>query len=456
MRHPLALPLLAIAAASSSVGCGVAPPEDEGPADAAPLVLAPWAKKIDGQIESTTLVSGAEGDIYLGGTFKGDVTFGGGWLSGEEVGTLFVAHLDPQGEHEMSGSTGADDELRSMAVGPDGSFYVAGAFDGSVNFGTGKLTGENDGYWAAFNADGTSAYALAIAGKAWIYVDSVVTTPDGGVVIGARADDTTDFGVGTISTAQGQAQMVVAAYDRDGKHLWEQRINGYAIDQVSLAADRDGNVFLAGSTYQNVVIGGTTLSYATFVAKLDSEGTVTWVRSTSKESSYLPALHGLSADEEGNVYLAGYYYYEPFEIGGVKVPPSQTQNSYVIKLSPDGKGLWAKGFLSDNSAQTIQIAPAKGGDLLVALTSYYPVDFGGGPIGHVADTDLLVARFDAKGNHMKSVALDGTQNEWVLDLAADPTGKPVIVGMFDKRLDIGEDRLVASGGSTMFVTRLDL
>lgn len=155
-----------------------------------------------------------------------------------------------------------------------------------------------------------------------------MTTPDGGVVIGARADDTTDFGVGTISTAQGQAQMVVAAYDRDGKHLWEQRINGYAIDQVSLAADRDGNVFLAGSTYQNVVIGGTTLSYATFVAKLDSEGTVTWVRSTSKESSYLPALHGLSADEEGNVYLAGYYYYEPFEESGAsRCPPRRRRTA---------------------------------------------------------------------------------------------------------------------------------
>lgn len=454
MRFPFALPLLAIAAVSSA-GCGVAPPEDEGPADAAPLVLDPWAMKIDGRLSPTAVVSGAAGDVYLGGTFQGNVTFGGGWLTGEDEGTLFVAHLDPQGEHEMSGSTGANDELRSMAVGPDGSFYAAGAFDGSVNFGTGKLTGEHDGYLAAFNADGTSAYGLALPGKGWVYVDGVVTTPDGGVVIGARADDTTDFGAGTISTAQGQAQMVVAAYDRNGKHLWEQRINGYAIDQVFLAADQDGSVLLGGSTYQNVVIGGTTVSYATFVAKLDSEGAVAWVRTTSNESGYLPALRGLSADEEGNVYLAGYYYYDPFAIGGVQVPPSQTQNSYLIKLSPDGEGLWAKGFVSDNSAPSIQIAPAKGGDVLVALTSYYPVDFGGGPVGHVADTDLLIARFDAKGNHLKSMALDGNEDEWVLDLAADPTGKPVIVGMFDNLVDIGKDRLVASGGADTFVARLD-
>ena len=43
------------------------------------------------------MVSGADGDIYLGGTFQGAVSFGGGWLDGVEAGTLFVAHLDPDG-----------------------------------------------------------------------------------------------------------------------------------------------------------------------------------------------------------------------------------------------------------------------------------------------------------------------------------------------------------------------
>ncbi len=80
----------------------------------APLVLEPWAWKFGGNVTPSAVASGPDGDIYLGGTFQGSVSFGGGWLDGTDPGTLFVAHLDPKGGHVMSGSTGADDELRSF------------------------------------------------------------------------------------------------------------------------------------------------------------------------------------------------------------------------------------------------------------------------------------------------------------------------------------------------------
>ena len=125
------------------------------------------------------------------------------------------------------------------------------------------------------------------------------------------------------------------------------------------------------------------------------------------------------------------------------------------KLSAEGTGIYAKGFPVDNYQHNMEIAAAKGGELLLAMTAYYPVDFGGGPLGLVADTNLLLARFDAKGNHLKSMALDGNEDEWVIDLAADPSGNPVVLGMFDNLLDIGKDRLVATGGANMFLARMD-
>ncbi len=456
MRLPLGLTLLAIAAASTA-GCTTDPEPDEsgdGAGDAAPAAFEPWARKFGGTLSPTSMASGLDGDIYLGGTFQGTASFGGGWLDAPDYGTLFVAHLDPQGDHVMSGSTGAEDELRSVAVSSGGAMYVSGDFHGSVNFGTGKLTGENDGYLAGFNPSGTSAFGLAISGVAQVYVDGVVTLPNGNVVIAARADDKTDFGGGVPLNGNGQAQMVVAVYSPSGSHLWEQRTIGYMNEALSLAADAGGNILVGGASYQEVTIGDTALGYAAFVEKLSSDGDVVWVRGTTTESGYIPQIHDLAVDEAGAVYLTGYYYYDPFSIGGIKVPPSQTQNGYLVKLSPEGTGIYAKGFPADNYQRNMLVAAAKGGDVLVGMTSYYPVDFGGGPVGLVTKTSVLMARFDAKGNHVRSMALDGNSSEWLVDLAADPAGNAVIVGTFDNLLDIGEDRLVASGGPDMFIARM--
>ena len=97
------------------------------------------------------IASGPYGDLFLGGTFRNTIDFGGGELLAEPNGSLFMVHLDAGGRDTFSGATGSADQIRSVAIGPQRDLYVAGSYNGFINFGTGKSEGTHDGFLAAFD-----------------------------------------------------------------------------------------------------------------------------------------------------------------------------------------------------------------------------------------------------------------------------------------------------------------
>ncbi|WP_437320348.1 hypothetical protein [Sorangium sp. So ce385] len=79
----------------------------------------------------------AAGNVFLAGMFQGSVDFGGGPLVA--LGTkpnFFVAKFDPAGNHLYSRGFGDSElqEVASLAVDPAGSAVVTGTFLGSIDF----------------------------------------------------------------------------------------------------------------------------------------------------------------------------------------------------------------------------------------------------------------------------------------------------------------------------------
>ena len=435
-----------------SLGCAEPPPESEP--DPGPS-LDPWVHEIPGSVQPSAIASGPFGDLFLGGRFLGGLDFGAGVLPVQPSGSVFVAHLDAEGKHLMSGSTGSKDDLLSVAIGPEDNLYAVGSVDGEMSFGSGKLLGTRDAFLTAFSLD-EPRFTRQINGTNPVYMHNVAATPQGNVVIAASVDATTDLGKGPDSDMP-SPETVVAEYGPEGDLLWTVRLPNNATGRVGLAVDKDGNVYFSATTYGEVNFAGQTLPYGMFVAKIGADGTPLWLLGPEDASNYVPVTRDLATDEEGNLYVSGFYYYDPFSLGGVSLPPSQQVNGYVVKLSPEGKGLYAKAFVMNDYAATIDIAAAPGGDLLVALSLQGGADLGGGFIGGASyESHALLGRLGPMGEHKRSMSVDGQGARYVYDIAADPKGQMVLLGGYGSIVDLEGTRLVADNDRGTYVARLSL
>ena len=91
-------------------------------------------------INASGMALDAEGNIYLTGSFLGNVTLGQTLLTNDDVFNLFVAGYDPSGNVLFARGAGTEGELTgyAVAVDPGGSLIVAGQLKGRA------LVGSND------------------------------------------------------------------------------------------------------------------------------------------------------------------------------------------------------------------------------------------------------------------------------------------------------------------------
>jgi hypothetical protein len=108
---------------------------------------------------------------------------------------------------------------------------------------------------------------------------------------------------GTAFKTSGHAQSFVSKYDSEGNQLWSTLISDpYQEIENTLAADEQGNVYLAGTTYH--IAGGTGyFDEDAFVSKLDPSGNLLWTHGFSTPTE--DEAYGVSDDEHGSIYVSG-------------------------------------------------------------------------------------------------------------------------------------------------------
>lgn len=162
----------------------------------------------------------------------------------------------------------------------------------------------------------------------------------------------------------------IAKYDTNGTLTWQRSYTGFQSSGLNagfncIAVTTAGVIYAGG--YDN-----TTTNLESFaVAKMDTSGNRVWERKGNLGNTTNEVITGIAVDSSENIFACGY--------------DSGTTEGYLYKLNSAGTSQWGRQISSgsgDATLQKVDVTPT--GDVIA--------------IGTTGSSDLLVTRYDTNGN----------------------------------------------------------
>jgi hypothetical protein len=443
-----------------------------------------WAKSFGDQEPQavTNLAVDAASSVLIAGTNQGTVNFGGAPITAAP-GSMFVAKLDKDGAYQWShgyGYTG-DPTTAGLATDMSQNVFLAGTFKGQISFGGPTLAsgGVNNTDVSIFltelDASGNYLWGKAFSGG---FLQTVFTLSPAGLAVSTSDAPgapsvflvggfygSASFGGAVLTNAGGSSgggDIFIAAYDSLGDYYWSKNFGDVA-DQLATSvaySQTDDTIVVGGSFSGTVDFGGGAMTSGSpngdaFLVKLNADGSFGW----AKQYAVGVQQGGrVALDSVGNIYFTGAYTQSP-DLGGG--PVAAADDAYLLKLDPSGNFLWARtfGVKFPNGAYPPNIAVNNNGT--VTLTGGYEgtVDLGGGPLPNVGfATAAYVARFGSNGDYLWSRGFgDPNNNHLPTGVGTDNGGHVFLAGSFDGQMDFGSPTnplLLTSLGQDIFVAKL--
>ncbi len=307
------------------------------------------------------------------------------------------------------------DRAAAVAVGPQGSAFVAGSFRGTASFGATSLTssGDLDGFIARYTPEGTLKWVKNLGSSGADQASAVAADSNGNVYVAGSFSGTVNFGSSSL-TSNGAEDIFLVKYDADGELLWAGWSGGADSEQVlQLFLDASGKVHLAflSSSVQN----GSAFAN-TFVAIWDSSGSFHGALNAGGIGGH---VSDISFDAGGNTYVTGDFTGtmtigdQDLILKGPTSPYLTYSSIFTAKFNPEGGLDWAReayglekytqeGYPA--SVESPQIATDKAGNVYISGIFYSGILLGDVILDDGFDTQgempekIFLAQYDNAGN----------------------------------------------------------
>ncbi len=223
-----------------------------------------------------------------------------------------------------------------VATDPSGNVYVAGGTTGSL---AGPNAGSRDAFVIKYDSNGNQVWSRQFGTSSFDTATSVATDKQDNVYLSGSTEG--DLG----GPKQGSSSDAwVAKYDSNGNRVWIQQFGTDIINGANHSAvDKDGNVYLSGTTVKADESGGIVGKDDYWVTKYDTNGNRQWF--TEFGSTVNPnyglnfsEAYSLALDQNANVYTTGWTL---GDLGGVN---AGLYDVWIAKQDTNGNREWIKQF----------------------------------------------------------------------------------------------------------------
>jgi hypothetical protein len=261
-----------------------------------------------------TLSCGPGGAVSLAGRFRGAIDLGGGPLTAFDGVDLFLARFGADGQHLWSQAFGHAGDQVAQRLRSDGAgdLLLAGTYEGLVDFGGGALVSEGglDAFAVKFAADGSHVWSRSFGGPGDDELADLAVDGAGGFAVTGAFEESIDLGTGPLQSA-GETDILLARYTGNGHHLWSAAFGSGAADRGrAVALDAGNEVVLASGTWGSLDFGGGLLIGAgggdLCLARFDAAGAHRW--SDLFGDAQWEGDPDLEASSTGALHLSAFYF----------------------------------------------------------------------------------------------------------------------------------------------------
>ncbi len=356
----------------------------------------------------------------------------------------------------VGGST--EDAGFGVVTDSSGNVYLAGHFQGTVDFDPGSGTtelssaGQLDMFLSKFDKDGN-----------FVWVKQFGDT-------GANATRAIDIdSFGNIFLAGTAGTFSIAKLDSDGNLLWSKNIPGTTLD---ITVDLTGNILLAGSFSGerdfDPGAGVFNLDAETFddgfICKLTAGGIFEWAVNFAGHSY----VNGITIDNNGNILVTGNYDdttdFDP-GVGTRNLLNAGDTDFFIVKLNAQANFTWARGIGSSEQEEGKAIGTDSSRNVYITGDFEGPIDFDAG-LGTTELTsnggfDAFVCKYTSNGTFSWVKKLGGTSYDYAHSLAVDSSGNVYTSGNYwyqsSADFDPGSGQHILSGiqYDEVYISKLD-
>lgn len=519
-----------------------------------------WVKQMGskGNDGGQDIATDSAGNIFISGYFDNQVDFGGITLSANKNSEkIFIAKYSPAGKLLWVKAVNQRQSNRFiLTTDRAGNLFVSSTFDKFITFGniTLQATKSSDIFITKYSSAGDVLWAKQADGGASEKVYDITTDSADNVLIMGQFDGTATF-YPTQLTSLGRDDIFMAKYAANGALVWVTGLKNYSFAQGhAIAMNKQDDIFLTGIFSQRISLGETTLTSGSSQAfwtrfaslnqpipilspqrvsfkaeynaynpppqqiTISNKGTETLEWTVSEDSPWLSLdqlsgkgiaaitvsveikhlqvgtytsqitvnsnggnqiVHvtlniidapptqmwvkqiggqgddfgtGIAADSQNNVLVTGQFS-KTVTIGTTTLNSAEHPNSLIAKYSPTGVPLWAKQLGGTGQVLARGLTIDSADNVLVIGHFNKQLQLGQLTFNSRGEDDVFVAKYDPQGNLLWARTIGGQSWERGYGISTDSSGNVLVTGYFRERLTFGPDSLASRGLGDIFIAK---
>ena len=320
-----------------------------------------WTRLLgtSGSETANALTTGTDGSVYVAGNTN--ATLNGQVYSGNGDG--FVAKYSPDGTRVWTSllATNREESISAIATGIDGSIYVSGSTNGPLDMETNS--GAYDAFVVKYNPDGTKVWTRLMGNGGGTFANALAIDLEGAIYVGGSASGRLALDGQWFNRGEGDA--FISKYNPDGTKLWTRGLGTGRYDSINaITIGLDGSVYASGET--GASLDGQPFNSSHFLTKFSPDGTQVWTRmlgsSLGIRLSNFP--NSLTTGLDGAIYICGYT-----ESSMDQQPFSKGQDAFITKYNTDGTKIWTLLLGSDRNDLAYALTTGLDGSIYVSGTT---------------------------------------------------------------------------------------